>query len=331
MARTARFVPAAVARVCALAAAALVCAPAAPAPAEFRLKGQLAPPMRAVVTLDGFSTTYTAAALTTDQGQFEFKSVLAGTYTLIIAVPNRGEIRRTLELGPASADAKGQIALTIQLDERLFEPQPHAGTIPLRELAIPQAARKAWEEADRELARRNQERAIAKLNEVVRLAPQWSAAWNNLGTLYYKSGRYPDAEHAFRSAVEADGASFEARVNLGGVLLTLHRPDEAYVYNLYCVLERPTDALANSQLGMNDFALGRLQLAWRYLDIARHIDPAHFSHPQLLLAEIDLRLNDRRAAIAELEEFLRYHPDSPADGQVRQWLARIREELGSML
>jgi len=100
-------------------------------------------------------------------------------------------------------------------------------------------------------------------------------------------------------------------VNLGGVLLNLGKPDQALQLNLYAVLRRPTDALANSQLGMSYFLTRKPDLAEKYLTTTKQLDPAHFSHPQLLLSEIHLQRNEHTAAIEELEDFLRRHPDSP--------------------
>ena len=37
---------------------------------------------------------------------------------------------------------------------------------------------------------------------------------------------------------------------------------------------------------MNYFYLGKLDLSQKYLTLAARLDPGHFSHPQLLLAEI---------------------------------------------
>jgi tetratricopeptide (TPR) repeat protein len=301
------------------------------AEAEYHVKGQLQPPMRAAVTLDGFTTTFNGVVLAADSGQFEFKALRAGTYTLVIAIPNRGEMRRTVEIGPSAADAKGLITLTIKLDESLLEKSGREGTVTLKELQIPEQARKAWDEAQRQLGRRNLEKAIEALEEAVRIAPDFSPAWNNLGTMYYKSQRYIQAEKAFRASLKADPDSFEPLVNLGGVLLTLNRPSEAYVFNLYSVLERPEDALANSQMGMNYFSLGRLDLARKYLNIARTIDPGHFSRPQLMLAEICLRKGDLRGAAHELEEYLQYHPDVENRDKIREQIQKLKTDAEHIL
>jgi tetratricopeptide (TPR) repeat protein len=80
------------------------------------------------------------------------------------------------------------------------------------------------------------------------------------------------------------------------VLVTVNRADDAWQYNALAVEVRPNDALAHSQLGMNYFQLGDLDFSVKHLERARAIDPAHFSHPQLLLAEIHLRRGERSAA-----------------------------------
>jgi hypothetical protein len=77
---------------------------------------------------------------------------------------------------------------------------------------------------------------------------------------------------------------------------------------------------------MTYFYLGKPDLAQKYLTAAKRLDPGHFSHPQLMLAEIALRRQDRTAAADELAEFLRYHPDSPQAGPVKQRLAQLRAQ-----
>lgn len=316
-----------------LATALLLGACVSAAEVEYRLKGALQPPTRAVVTLDGFTTTFSGSILAGANGQFEFKGLRAGTYTLIVGVPNRGEVRKTVEIGPGTADAANSVPFSIALGDSLFsrEPARREGTVTMRELAIPDKAKKAYLEAQRQLARRNQKKAIEALQAAVRLAPGFSGAWNNLGTLFYKSAQYEKAEEAFRSALVASPDSFEPLVNLGGVLLTLQRPSEAYTFNLYSVLERPEDALANSQMGMNYFALGRLDLARKYLNEARRIDPGHFSRPQLLLAEICLQRGDEQGAARELEEYLRYHPDVPNRAKIEESIRKLKATPSRML
>ncbi len=240
-------------------------------------------------------------------------------------MPGRGEARTTVDIGPHSADSRGRVGVTVVIDEAKLSPD-RGPVVSTRELSIPPRARKDYAEAQKKLARHDAEGAIALLKRAVDTAPQFSAAWNNLGTIAYQTRAYSDAEKYFRRALQEDPAAYEPLVNLGGVLLTLGKADEAYNFNLYSVLKRPSDALANSQLGMNYFALGKMHLAERYLLEAVRLDPAHFSHPQLLLAEIYLRENDPGRAAAELEDFLNRHPDWQTAGQMRAAIAKLRNE-----
>jgi tetratricopeptide (TPR) repeat protein len=190
-----------------------------------------------------------------------------------------------------------------------------AHQVSAKSLSIPDKARREYDEAQKCLARRDTACAVDRLDRAVDIAPRFAAAWNNLGTIAYQTQRFADAERNFRKALEADAESYEALVNLGGVLINLRNFDEAWKHNVYAVLRRPNDALAQSQLGMTYMALGRLDLAEKHLLEAIRLDPGHFSHPQLRLAEVYLRRGDRAAAEKQVEAFRTLHPDAVRPGR----------------
>ena len=188
----------------------------------------------------------------------------------------------------------------------------------MNQLAIPDAARRKAAEADKDLSKRDIERATQHLKEAVEIAPKYAEAWNSLGVIAYQTQNFTQAEQYFRKAHEADPASWGPTVNLGGVLLNLNRPQEALDFNRAVVEAHPNDALANSQLGMNYFLLGQWDKAQQYLTAAERLDASHFSHPQLLLAEIYARRGDRSSAVREMRDFLRRFPDSPIAGELQK-------------
>jgi len=295
---------------------------------RYELRGRLLPATRASVWLDGATSPYEQSTLTDDDGRFRFRDVEAGSYILGAFVPGRGEIRRTIEVGPSQATDGKRVELVVELHDGEFESQDslrRSAIVSAKELAIPEEAHHEYEEAGRRLARRDVAGAIAHLEHAVEIAPQFAEAWNHLGTIAYQTRDFPRAEGCFRKALAADPKFFQPLVNLGGVLINLSKFKEALEYNLYAQLSRPNDALANSQLGMTYFYLDKLELAQKYLSTAKRIDPAHFSHPQLMLAQIDLRRHDREAAAGELEEFLLYHPDSPEGDKIRKDITRLRQ------
>jgi tetratricopeptide (TPR) repeat protein len=305
---------------------AVLAASAFPADPLFDLSGQLRPPRRASVSLFATKTPFTAATLS-DAGRFTFKNLPPDDYTVAVFIPGRGEARRTVEVGPAAADSNRRVPLTLELKDSDFEsadlvPQH---SVSARQLATPNAALRQYQQAQKDLERHDPAAAAKRLEAAVEIDPQFAVAWNELGTIAYQTRKFDRAEECFRQALDLNPAAFDPLVNLGGVLVTVHKLDEAADYNLRAVLARPNDALANSQLGQTYFGLGRMDLAEKYLERARQIDAAHFSHPQLLLAEIHLRRGERREAAAVLEEFLKYHPDWPQAAKMRQTIPELRQ------
>jgi len=287
--------------------------------AGYELTGHIEPAAIASVSIYGATTPFTQATRSDAAGRFTFRGLPVGAYTVAVEDGARGEARRTFEVGPGTANRNRRVVVTIELDRA----SRYGNTISAKELAIPPTAWQKYRDAQRALSKPDVSAAKRSLNAAVGRAPHFTAAWNQLGTIAYQEAQYADAEAYFRRALEAEPEAFEPLVNLGGVLLNLERPAEALEYNRQAVTMRPGDSLANSQLGMSELAAGKLDDAERHLQTAKRIDPAHFSHPQLLLAQIHLRRGERAAAKAELEDFIQRHPDAPDTPRIREALAGI--------
>jgi tetratricopeptide (TPR) repeat protein len=185
-----------------------------------------------------------------------------------------------------------------------------AGSVSVRELQIPQSAKDRYEDAQRRVAKLDADGARKKLEEAVRLAPEYSAAWNALGAL--------------ASEVETDPENADAALNLGGLLLKSGRVEEALGYNRQVSTALPGDASAQAQFGMNLYQLGMLVEAERALLAAKRIDPGHYTLPQLFLAEIYARRGDKERAAEELQDLLARRPVEPLATTLRDTLARLR-------
>jgi Tfp pilus assembly protein PilF len=308
--------------------------------AVFDLAGRIHPEARASVTLFGDAFPFTASTLSDADGRFRFQKLRPGPYTVSVFMADRGEARQTIEVGPnvapnvtpsaalSTAGAHPRVSLDISFKESDFvlaDALRRRHSVSATQLAIPAKAQRDYDDAHNRLARHDPAAATRRLMEAVALAPQFADAWNELGTIAYQTQAYARAEECFREALKQDPRAFEPLVNLGGVLVTVHRPDEAWQYNTMAVAARPNDALAHSQLGMNYFQLGDLDLSVKHLERARAIDPAHFSHPQLLLAEIYLRRDRKSEAADVLEEFLHYHPGWPQAARMRENIVELRK------
>ena len=306
---------------------AVLAAGAAAADSQLELRGRIEPPMRAAVALYGSTHPFQKHVLSNGKGRFRFKNLPAGTYTVSIFHPRRGELRRTVEVTQSFAGDNGRVDITISFQPPKGERERalvRNNTVDRRVLSIDPKAVSRLQAAQNKLAKGRADDAVTELRKAVQISPQFVAAWNLLGTISYQRGEYEQAERCFRSALEYDDDTFEPTVNLAGTLLSMGRHEDALPYNQYAVLARPQSALANSQMGMNHFYLGDGARARDYLEKAKRLDPSHFSHPQLILAELHAQQGRVAEAIKELQDFLRRHPDSPRVDGVRRAIENLR-------
>ena len=292
----------------------------------YELSGRVLPKSRAFVSLYGTSSPYSANTFVFPGSQFHFRKLPPGAYTVVVFMRSRGEARKTVEVGPGTADRHRRVSFDLDLKNAdfVFGSALRQHTVSVKQLSIPAPAWRDYREAQKELNKHDVDGALKHLEDAVDRAPQFAPAWNNIGTIAFQQRNYARAEECFREALDQDPQSFEALVNLGGVLVMVHKLDEALTRNSLAVATRPNDALAHSQLGMTYFLLGQFDLAIKHLEEARAIDPSHFSYPQLVLAEIHVRRRDPTAAANALEDFLAHHPDWPQAEGMRKRIAELR-------
>ena len=184
--------------------ASMLVAPAFAGEPLYELSGRLVPEEHAVVLVFGATRPFQAGTESDDDGHFRFRNLRAGTYTIAVNVPNRGEARQTAEVGPGTADSRRRVVLTLQFKESDFVLKDIArreNSVSVKQLAIPASALREYQEAMKDLAKPDVESAVKRLERVVELAPQFADAWNNLGTIAYQTEQYDRAEKCFRAAL----------------------------------------------------------------------------------------------------------------------------------
>jgi tetratricopeptide (TPR) repeat protein len=275
------------------------------------------------VNLFGVETPFADSTEVNRSGEFRFRSLAPGNYTVAVVRNGLGEVRRTVVVSSALADSSGVVHTAIAYTSAEAAANPNSGLVSVHQLSISGDASAKYAEAQKRLAAHDPEGAIRSLEEAVGIAPTFSAAWNALGVIAFQTGDDNGAEILFRKGLAAEPGAFEPLVNLGGVLLKKNAAEDALPFNQRAVRDRPEDALANAQLGMNYFKLNQFDQAEQFLLAAKRLDPAHFTQPQLFLAEIYVRRGRRSAAIKELEGLLALRPDGTLSDRIRRSLAEL--------
>lgn len=124
--------------------------------------------------------------------------------------------------------------------------------------------------------------ALATLEIAVKLAPELSDAWVNYGVALRRSRRLPEAETAYRKALELDAGQVSAYQNLAALLEMQGRGVEAR--ELLAVTDRGANRNPFSYLALGDLSMrqGRFEEAERFYRRALRLDPAQAEAPAAL-------------------------------------------------
>jgi TPR repeat/Tetratricopeptide repeat len=158
------------------------------------------------------------------QGQFQLDHVPTGGYSVrLVTAPGEAPIVEEYhEFQPGGAP------LVLDLPER-NEVRPISGVVSLRELEhpIPKKAMKKAYEAEKYARAKNFPKAIANLEEAIRIDPSYRDAHLNLGVQYARVGRTADARAEFQKALEIGPPAAPIYVDLAITSVALRRYGEA--------------------------------------------------------------------------------------------------------
>ena len=132
-------------------------------------------------------------------GQFQLDRVPEGTYSVrLVAAPGEAPIVEEYHQFEPGGEP-----LVLDLPERSTS-KPIAGVVSVRELAHPisKKAMREAQEAQHFADAKDLPKAIAKFEDVVRIAPDFRDAHCNLGVLYARTGRGAEARAEFQKALD---------------------------------------------------------------------------------------------------------------------------------
>ena len=137
-------------------------------------------------------------------GEFRFRSLAPGNYTVAVVRNGLGEVRRTVVVSAAVADPSGVVHATIPYTSAEAAANPNGGVVSVHQLSIPGNASAKYADAQKRLAAHDPEGAVRHSGGGRRRRTQVSAAWNALGVIAFQTGDDDRAETLFRKALAAD-------------------------------------------------------------------------------------------------------------------------------
>ena len=197
--------------------------------------------------------------------------------------------------------------------------------------------------------------AIAQIEEALKVSPDSSQAFVNLGAVRMQAGAAKEAEAAFRQAIALEPSSLDARLALANFLWAAGRMPEAEATIKEALAKDPRHLLANRMLSVLYLATGRtkeaeqpltsvadisnapaarFQLADYYVNVGRtkdaaslltslSADTATFAEAEERLAALDYAEGRVAGAHKRLDALLARVPNyPPALAMKARWLAR---------
>lgn len=144
------------------------------------------------------------------------------------------------------------------------------------------------------IERRDYSAAISDLKPMAKQYPNVAAVWFNLAYAYTGMHQNDAALAAYAAAVKLDPKLFQARINMGILLLEMRRPAEALPQLEEAVALKPDDAQAHLYLGRAKTMLGDAG-AEKELEHATRLDPRS-SVAWLFLGQLAFRRKDYAGA-----------------------------------
>jgi tetratricopeptide (TPR) repeat protein len=290
------------------------------APGSFTLTGEVSAADRAQLScfLVELYNLQTHAVLDRVQarsnGDFQFSNVTPGMYAVrVIEEPNQQPV---VEQYHSITSTSSPLMLRISTNS---EAKPVSGTVSLHQLQhpVPKQALRAFEEA-----RKDKKHAIEKLEEAIRIAPDYYAAHASLGVEYLHASRYAEAAGQFRAALEPGS------------------PNPALYVNLACANFLMRDYPAGEEAARKALALDPKNSRVHYLlgtvlsmrpgkepEALEHLQAAAEQTPKarLLAAQLRVRLGDIPSARRDLTDYLNSGAQENR-AKVESWLAQLPQD-----
>lgn len=248
-------------------------------------------------------------------GRFSFTSLQRGNDTVVASLAGYRTASRFVSYSEGSL---GTIELTLVRDSSAAGGNSSAlGTISVRDLQVPEKARREYEQGVRSLSRKKNEEARKHFETAIRIDPKFGDGYRQLGLLLAEQGEFPRAEKMLEKAIQINGKDSSAYGYLGYAYQKsdqLGEAEQAYQQSV-----RLSDANWLAQMGLGQVLVDEK----RPTEALAHLRRAQQTHPQepsiyLLVYNTLIFLDRGPDALRELDDFLARFPKDPVAPKLRE-------------
>jgi tetratricopeptide (TPR) repeat protein len=263
-------------------------------------------------------------AVTDDNGNFVFRQLPNGEYTIVIDKEKDYEtVRQVVDIRQFAGGPPQNYNLNIRL-----EPKGGANAKPgvlNAELAnVPPHALAAYQKGMQSAQTGKNQEAIDQFRQAISDYPDFMLAYNELGVQYLAVGELAKAEESLTSALKLKPDAFEPLMNYGITLVRLNRFSEAIPQLRAAIKQKEQSPVGHFYLGRALAYQQRYDDAVAELNLAIKLGGDQMKEGHRYLAAIYNQMGDKQRAISELETYLKLAPNSKDADHLREIIRDLR-------
>jgi len=255
-------------------------------------------------------------------GHFTFRGVAPGSYTIHMEIEGFEDVNHPVDVRDGFGLGTN---VTITLVRKAGPSRAGGGAIvDISEFldAYPKKAVDAFKKGVELRKQKKNEEAIKTFETVIRIAPGFYQAHNELGMVYKEVGRNDDAENELLRAHDLNRTNLEPLLNLTALYLDENKPDRAVSASEEAVKANSRSAPAFFNLGIALYKAAMLDRAEVALKRALELAPKMAS-VRLMLANVYLKLQRYDNVLEQLNTYIAENPR----GEQLKDVMQMRDQL----
>ncbi len=254
-------------------------------------------------------------------GYFTFNGLTRGDYTVSVTVPGFPATRYEVEI---TRDEQESLTIQLRRIQAVSGAGAEDGTISVQQLGVPEKARKRYDKACELYDHKDYKGAVKQLREALQADPVYVVAENKLGLAYFHLGQPNDARQQFETAIRTDAKFLLPYLNLAGLLAEQKDYQHAAEVLEECSKQQPARGEPYYEMARILLAAGNVEQAKSVAQAALAHDVSRVPEVHLVLANVDLRLQQQEDAAKHMQDYLAAAPNGPYAALVREQLQKIQ-------
>jgi len=264
--------------------------------------------------------------MTDDSGNFSFRGLVSGTYTIVIDKEKDFEpYTQQFEIIQLRGSPSQIYPLNIRLKPKAatdFKP----GIVNSDLAGVPEAAVELYKKALDMAKTGDHKGAIVQLQLAVQAHPKFMTAYTEMGVQYLQINELQKADEALQSALKIEPEAFAPLANRGIVLVLLNRFPEAETLLRTALKTNSQSAIVHYYLGRAVGNQSRFEEAEKEFVECIRLGGEEMKEAHRYLAILYSVRGEKKKAATELETYLKLVPAAPDAEQLQNTLQQLKKQ-----